>query len=330
MLDSENSVETPGIQNRRSSKSNIIILVMGVVILVLFGIIGFFIIDKKEAEVEKTELLSEKEQILREVTALDKENRDLELALSNATEIEADLKTKVQEIQTKNTSLQNRINQLINQNNLSRKEKEELDAKLKTLEYYNEKNLKRIAELEGKVKELESEKSTLQDSLGRTQKEMGNILDENTLAKNKIKAGSKLVATEFNFTGIYGNNKEKEPKEGNILKFKRSLNGIKVCCTIGKNNIAEPGKRDFYIVIKGPRGILSSVETVSGYFKIDGKESMYSVKSSIVYTNNKAELCIPYQSDKFDKGRYTVTVFTKDSEKAESAYEVGKENFEFK
>ena len=77
---------------------------------------------------------------------------------------------------------------------------------------------------------------------------------------------------------------------------------------IPENKLAKEGVREFYIqVIDGSNNVLGDKSTIS----INNKTLIYSMLSSVNYTNSTIQKNELLQGKEFVKGNYTINIFDK-------------------
>jgi hypothetical protein len=115
-------------------------------------------------------------------------------------------------------------------------------------------------------------------------------------------------------------------KESVTDKIRRT-DRIRVCFTVGKNSIVEPGRKTIYVRIAQPdKEILAKGRGDEYTFTYQGEVLQYSIKKEFTYQNEAIDLCIHWnrrQSLELQPGIYHVDIF-------EGDHNVGSTTFELK
>ena len=106
-------------------------------------------------------------------------------------------------------------------------------------------------------------------------------------------------------------------KERPTDKVKR-VDRIKVCFTVGKNDIVDHGKKILYIRIARPdKKILVRSRTKDYSFNYNGNTLQYSIKKEINYKGESVDVCVRYtkrSSEELQPGLYHVDIFEGNNE----------------
>lgn len=115
-------------------------------------------------------------------------------------------------------------------------------------------------------------------------------------------------------------------KESVTDKIRRT-DRIRVCFTVGKNSIVEPGKKTIYIRIAQPdKKILARGRGDEYTFTYQGEVLQYSIKKEFNYNNEAIDFCVRWnrrQTLELQPGIYHVDVY-------ESNHNIGHTTFELK
>lgn len=100
---------------------------------------------------------------------------------------------------------------------------------------------------------------------------------------------------------------------------------LRICFTIGENPLVQPGKRSVYIRITRPDNVVV-IKSKYDTFTFNGQTIPFSIREDIDYQGKAMNLCVNWTKKDTDKpamkGRYTVSVFTDDSEIGTSTFEL--------
>lgn len=127
----------------------------------------------------------------------------------------------------------------------------------------------------------------------------------------KVEIAANLKAYNTKATGVrFKSGGDKEVETDKI----RRVDQIRVCFTIGKNEIASPGKKDIYVRIARPdKEILTRGKIDEYTFEYEGKNIQYSVMENVLYENEAIDLCLywrkNYSGQELPPGLYHVDIF---------------------
>ena len=111
--------------------------------------------------------------------------------------------------------------------------------------------------------------------------------------------------------------KKGNKKERTTDKIKR-VDRVKVCFTLGKNTIVEPGNKTIYVRIARPNNeILVKGRGDQYSFEFKGEQLQYSIKESVDYQNELQDLCVYWNRRstlELKSGVYHVDIFEGDHE----------------
>jgi hypothetical protein len=154
----------------------------------------------------------------------------------------------------------------------------------------------------------------------RKNKELQGIKDELT---EKVDEAS-VVGTyniKANPVRVKGNGKE------SVTDKIRRTDRIRVCFTVGKNSIVEPGEKTIYVRIAQPdKKILAKGRGEEYTFMHQGELLQYSIKKNFTYQNEAIDFCIHWnrrQTLELKPGIYHVDIY-------ESDHNIGHTTFELK
>ncbi len=132
--------------------------------------------------------------------------------------------------------------------------------------------------------------------------------------KTKVDAAATLQLFGLKATPVH---KKGSGKERSTDKIKR-VDRVKVCFTIGKNTIIEPGNKTVYIRIARPnKEILVKGRGDQYSFMFKGEKLQYSIKQTINYQNQAVDQCVYWNRRstlELKPGVYHVDVFEGDHE----------------
>ena len=162
-------------------------------------------------------------------------------------------------------------------------------------------------------KALTEENIVIRRDLQEARGEIEEMSRSNEELSEKVGRASILQVYNMTAMGIRdrGSSKEKETD-----KAKRT-DKIKVCFTIGENEIVEPGTKEIYIRIARPDKLILTKDRSDDYtFMYQGDKIQYSIKKLIDYQNLSMSLCLywekSYAQKEMMEGVYHVEVFFED------------------
>jgi len=188
-------------------------------------------------------------------------------------------------------------------------------------EYYKVKkklaNLQKISQ--GYVRHMDSlyrvnealtmENEEIRQDLGQVRREKEAIERDREALTEKVEMASVFQTYNIIADGI----RARGSKEKITDKAKR-VDKIKICFTIGKNDIILPGERTVYVRIAQPdEEVLSRDRTNTYTFEYQGEEIQYSIMKDINYQNTPIDLCTywykRYEGQVMQIGTYHVDLF---------------------
>lgn len=265
------------------------------------------------------------------ITDLNTEIEDLEVDLQDMNE---EIEDQDLEIQEKNRLLaekeealikqQEKIDYLLSQNKISKKQAEDMRGKVEQLEYY-------IKKYQTRIEQLVEENDSLKQVILAQGLEIGQVKDDRREmesmmmeAEIQVDMAKVLDAVEFKFGRVKKSGKVVEESTYNG----RKLDNLQICFKILQNSVADPGFKDMYIVIYDPSGktYTDSGGGQSGTFTYESNEKKYTLATGLNYDNTAKPVCVNYflpDGAKYEKGQNKVVVYCED-------YEIGKGYFEVK
>jgi len=305
----------------KNMSSRIIIVA---VILVLLATIGYLLFTNSQKSSENEVLMENKEQLETEIVDLEADLKNLQtdierkdLAINEKDQMLAD---KTAELEKK----QKQIDQLLKSGKINKQQSDEYKAKIDQLNYYIQKYQAEIAELRAQNQKLTEENQALASSKDSIKEKASEVENQNKLMSTKLEAAAILKASDFQFSTLNKNGKESDKD----IEFKAGkIDKLKICFVVQDNAVAKIGNRDLYVVIQKPDGSTNkNMESTSGNFTLNGKESVYSVKQNIEYDRSNKKVCVNYSNpakEEFMKGVHKVLVYS-------DGYEIGKSEFKVK
>ena len=291
--------------SQKENKSNKIFRVVAAVLFVAAGILGWQFLEQKalvkEERSEKGVIKAELSQLLAEYQEVTTDNEGLRKQLDE----------KILEIEEMLVDIEKLEKLKIEQRWLMTKYKRENQSLRRILKVY----LHELDSMGKKINVLVEEKTELAGNLTVEREKSSALTKDKEVLTDKVALGSKFKLYQMVATGIRmrGGGKEKEEMRA------RRVEKIKVCFTIGANALTKPGERDFYIRVADPKGnVFPKGGDSTNVFIAEGKELAYSGKRLLNYQNVETEICIYFNKNNLEAGRYSVDIFA-DEEKVGEA-----------
>ncbi|MCC5931597.1 MAG: chromosome segregation protein SMC [Cyclobacteriaceae bacterium] len=175
-------------------------------------------------------------------------------------------------------------------------------------------NLQRInEELVYENVELKTERQQLNQTIQEARRTQQKLEDKVSLA-GRLKAEN-IMVNSINPRG--------REREGEFRA--RQVDKIRIDFNIGKNDVAPiEGKEILLRIIDENDNVLFDVASGGGTFKLQGKETFYTLKQSILFDNSMQQLSFLYdKGSEYNLGRYSVELYT-------DGYLMGREYFRIK
>jgi hypothetical protein len=162
---------------------------------------------------------------------------------------------------------------------------------------------------------LSEENVAIKKDLKDLKKEKEQMESNAKVLSGKVEIAAVLKAINMEAIGI--RMRSGGEKEVTTDKVQR-LDQVRVCFTIGENEIAAPGKKDIYIRIARPdQEILVKSKLDEFSFEYQGERLQYSMMQTIDYANRAVDLCIYWKKEFSDQemkaGLYHVDIFCENS-----------------
>jgi cell division protein FtsL len=116
----------------------------------------------------------------------------------------------------------------------------------------------------------------------------------------KIRQGSRIRAGGVRLALLNGNNRE--------VTRVRNAARLRVDLTLAANDLAQPGTRDIYAIVKGPEGyVLANPQSAT--FDFEGERTVYSAVRPVDYAGNDLEVSIYYEGGALTAGTYRMEIY---------------------
>jgi predicted nuclease with TOPRIM domain len=300
-------------ENNQSSNS---VVKAGLILaLALAGIFGYLYFNEKQESTQKNVSITEKTQeLLRTNTKLDSISAQLDAKIAEVTALGG----QVEELEALKAQLERDKKQLMSSKNFSSKEFQakiknyealllEKDAELAKLReenaILNNQNQVLNSEnsgLKSSNSELKSVKEALSDSVYR-------VGVQNKELSEKVTLAAALRPMNYSVSAINSRGKERDGEE-----FKaRRVDRVKVAFKLAENPLTKKENKTVYMRMVDPTGsVISDMATGSGAFNFGGKETIYTAKQNIMYSNSGQTVEFIYnRGSNYEKGTYKVELY---------------------
>jgi len=279
-------------ENSKSSNSKILIIALTVL---LFGLIGYTFYNNNDHKEAVKFLSAEKEQIIGNLTAMEEkydvaiaQNTSLSDSLSMEKEKIALLKDSVQNLKQINSSVLRRYR-----------------GQLATLEKTNNRLLDEVDSLKLANNMLTEEKDSINSQLEIQTNYNDTLVSQNMELARKVEIGGAINVENVEITAMKMRSNGKYTETNKAQK----TDAIKVAFRLMENEIASPGDKEAYIVLKNPGG---QVVNAKGTFMLEeGAEAKYTDQTMVNYENADLDvvMLVERKGDKYEAGSYPIAVY---------------------
>ena len=279
-------------ENSKSSNSKILIIALTVL---LFGLIGYTFYNNNDHKEAVKFLQSEKDQIIGNLTAMEEkydvaiaENTSLSDSLSMEKEKIAVLKDSVQNLKKINSSVLRRYR-----------------GQLATLEKTNTRLLDEVDSLKMANNILTEEKDSINSQLTIQTNYNDTLVAQNMELARKVEIGGAINVENVQVTAMKMRSNGKYTETNKAQK----TDAIKVAFRLIENEIAEPGDKEAYIVLKNPAGQV--INAKGTFMMLEGNEAKYTDQTIVNYENADLDvvMLVERKGDKYESGVYPIEVF---------------------
>ena len=298
-----------------NQSSNTVVKAGLILALALAGIFGYLYFNEKQESTQKNVSITEKTQeLLRTNTKLDSISAQLDAKIAEVTALGG----QVEELEALKAQLERDKKQLMSSKNFSSKEFQakiknyealllEKDAELAKLReenaILNNQNQVLNSEnsgLKSSNSELKSVKEALSDSVYR-------VGVQNKELSEKVTLAAALRPMNYSVSAINSRGKERDGEE-----FKaRRVDRVKVAFKLAENPLTKKENKTVYMRMVDPTGsVISAMATGSAAFNFGGKDTIYTAKQNIMYSNSGQTVEFIYnRGSNYEKGTYKVELY---------------------
>ena len=279
-------------ENKSTSNSKILIIVLTVLLFILIGYTFYQSRDHQEA---LKFLQDEKEQIIGNLTAMEEK---YDVAISENTTLSDSLTIEKNRIIALKDSVMNlkRVN-----SSVLRKYRNQL----KQLQLTNDRLLDEVDSLKMISNVLIDEKDSISNQLNIQTIYNDTLKAQNQELAKKVEIGSALYIKDIKVTALKMRSNGKYTETNKAQK----TDAIKLEFRLMENEIATPGDKDAYIVLKDPKGnVISAKGTI---MLKDSTEIKYTEQTVVNYENAEQDVVffVERKGEKYEKGVYPISVY---------------------
>ncbi|UCE93293.1 MAG: hypothetical protein JSV73_10855 [Flavobacteriaceae bacterium] len=279
-------------ENSKSSNSKILIIALTVL---LFGLIGYTFYNNNDHKEAVKFLQDEKEQIIGNLTAMEEK---YDVAIAQNTSLSDSLALEKEKIAILKDSVQN-LKQ-INSSVLRR-----YRGQLAALEKTNNRLLDEVDSLKLANNILTEEKDSINSQLEIQTTYNDTLVAQNMELARKVEIGGAINVENVEVTAMKMRSNGKYTETNKAQK----TDAIKVAFRLMENEIAEPGDKEAYIILRNPSG---QVINAKGTFTVlEGAEVKYTDQTMVNYENADLDvvMLVERKGDKYEAGVYPIEVF---------------------
>jgi hypothetical protein len=278
--------------NNKSSNSKILIIALTVL---LFALIGYTFYNNNDHKEAIKFLQDEKEQIIGNLTAMEEK---YDVAIAENTSLSDSLTIEKEKIALLKDSVQNL--KKVNSDVLRRYRNQ-----LAGLEKTNERLLDQVDSLMFANNILTEEKDSINSQLEIQTNYNDTLVAQNMELARKVEIGGAINVENVAVTAMKMRSNGKYTETNKAQK----TDAIKVEFRLIENEIAEPGDKEAYIVLKNPAGLVINAK---GTFEaLDGEEKKYTDQTVVNYSNADLDvvMLVERKGEKYEKGTYPIEVY---------------------
>ncbi len=156
------------------------------------------------------------------------------------------------------------------------------------------------------IRDLKTDKEQMSRALIEQTIESDQLRVQNKYLSEMIKAGNRIYANSFRAAA----QRLESDAQLTVTQRANKADQIEVCFVLGKNPLAESGKKELYLQIVGPD---NNVINDKGAVNFGELSLIFSSRMEVEYDRTDLEICeiIP-NSEAFKKGSYYISVFEKE------------------
>ncbi|MBE0649990.1 MAG: hypothetical protein IH595_04020, partial [Bacteroidales bacterium] len=269
-----------------------------VFIVVAIGLAIWMFIAQGNIKTLKAEKQAQKEELMSQVNSLIKEHDQLKAQYGQL----SDSLAKKDQVILANA---NEIKQLLR----TKWEYYEVRKKFHALQQIEQGFVRQLDSLYKVNHALTLENHQIKEEVKSEKAKNQNLMQEKSALTQKVALASVIPTYNFEAEGVHVTGSGRERKTDKIKR----VNKIKVCFTLGSNDITAPGSKNVYVRIARPdKKILTINESDETSFMYDGNKLQYSAMKVVDYQNKSIGVCVYWDrrmTEALQPGEYNVDVF---------------------
>jgi len=279
-------------ENTKSSNNKILIIALTVL---LFALIGYTFYNNNDHKEAVKFLQEEKEQIIGNLTAMEEK---YDIAIAQNTSLSDSLTIEKERIVAFKDSVKSL--KKINSNTLRR-----YRGQLANLQATNDRLLDEVDSLKLSNNILTEEKDSINSQLVVQTNYNDTLVAQNMDLARKVEIGGAINVENVSVTAMKMRSNGKYTETNKAQK----TDAIKVNFRLIENEIATPGDKEAYIILKDPNGkVLNAKGT---FMRYDDTEAKYTDQTIVNYENADLDvvMLVERKGDKYMKGTYPIEVY---------------------
>lgn len=302
-------------QGQKNDRKSLLLAALAILALLNVVLIYFFYKEREKNKEQETVIAAKTEELVSTKMKLDSISAQLDSKIAEIQQLGGQVDSLIalkQQIERDKAALKSastaasvdvsRYKQKIREYEAILNQKDQDIAKLKEeLGIVTAQN----QELASKVTGLEGEKQTLQKSF---EDSVGTLSNKNRELAEKVTIASALKAEKIAVNAVSSKGKE---RDGGSYRAKR-IDKLKVDFDLAANPISPNGEREIYLRILDPEGaVMADMATGSGTFVYQGRETVYTAKQTLDYSNEGSQGSIIYSRGgiPLKKGEHTIELY---------------------
>lgn len=314
----------------QSESNNSSVLKAGLILAVaIAAVLGYLYFKERQKVAEKVVEVSDvNRDLMLTNTKLDSISTQLDARIAEVTALGG----QVEELEALKAQLEKDKRNLIYSKNVSLKEYQDKIANYELALTQKDGEIKKLKEAnmiltsENEVlltekTQLEEVKANLENTTATLKDSVFAINTKNAELSEKVSLAAALRPMNYAVSAINSRGKERDGEE-----FKaRRIEKIKVAFKLAENPLTKKENKTVFMRLLDPTGsVISDMATGSGTFSFGGKETVYTAKQTIMFTNNGQTVDFIYdRGADYESGTYTIELFSE-------GYRIGQTTFTVK
>ncbi len=301
-------------------------LILATAVAAIFGYLYFN--TKNEVASKNIDITEKTKELLITNSKLDSISTELDAKIAEITALGG----QVEELEALKIQLDKDKKALINSKNVSLKDYQSKIAAYESMLTQKDAEIAQLREsnvrLENANMVLNSENSelkTVNQDLQTTKVALSDSVYNYSVKNKELSEKVSLAATlkPMNYSVLAINSRGKE-RDGEEFKAKR-VDKIKLSFKLAENPLTKKENKTIYMRLMDPKGnVISDMATGSGAFSFGGKETVYTAKQNVMFTNNGQTVDFIYdRGAAYEAGTYKIELYSE-------GYRIGQSSFAVK